>query len=87
MLYIIGLGLGDEKDVTLKGEEAIASCSELFLEAYTSILGISKERLERFFEKTVTIADRDMVESNSDTILNHAKEDNVAFLVVGDAFG
>lgn len=87
MLYIIGLGLGDEKDITLKGQEAIASCSELFLETYTSILGISKERLEKFFGKPITIADRDTVESEADSILSNAKERNVGFLVVGDAFG
>jgi diphthamide biosynthesis methyltransferase len=45
VLYIVGLGLGDEKDVTIKGKEAIEKCSKIFLEAYTSILGIGKERL------------------------------------------
>jgi diphthamide biosynthesis methyltransferase len=49
MLYIIGLGLGDEKDITLRGLEAIKSCDALFLEAYTSILpGISKSKLVKF---------------------------------------
>ena len=35
----------------------------------------------------VTIADRNMVESESDIILNAAEKGNAAFLVVGDAFG
>jgi len=39
VLYIIGLGLGNEKDITLKGLEAIKSCQKLYLEYYTSILG------------------------------------------------
>jgi hypothetical protein len=46
-LWIIGLGLGDEKDVTVKGAEAIAKCDLVFLEAYTSILGVSTETLVR----------------------------------------
>jgi diphthine synthase len=44
-LYLIGLGLGDEKDVTVKGAEAIARCSLVFLEAYTSVLGVDARKL------------------------------------------
>ncbi len=46
-LWIIGLGLGDEKDITIKGAEAISRCERVFLEAYTSILGVSAEKLVR----------------------------------------
>ncbi|KAJ3308646.1 diphthine synthase [Boothiomyces sp. JEL0838] len=87
MLFIIGLGLADEKDVTVKGLEAIKSCSRIYLEAYTSILLINKEKLEEFYGKEIIVADREMVESESDTILHGADTDNVAFLVVGDPFG
>jgi diphthine synthase len=45
MLFIIGLGLSDEKDITVKGLEAIKSCERIYLEAYTSILMVSKEKL------------------------------------------
>ena len=38
-MYFIGLGLGDEKDVTIKGKEAIERSSRVYLEAYTSVLG------------------------------------------------
>ena len=47
MLYIIGLGLGDEKDVTVKGLEAIKSSDLVFLEGYTSVLGTTIEKLVR----------------------------------------
>lgn len=48
MLYIIGLGLNDEKDITVKGLEAIQKCDAVFLEAYTSILiSVSKAKLVR----------------------------------------
>lgn len=45
MLYFIGLGLGDEKDITVKGLEAVKSCERLYLDAYTSILGVDKAKL------------------------------------------
>lgn len=45
MLYFIGLGLGDAKDITVKGLEIIKRCSRVYLEAYTSILTVGKEAL------------------------------------------
>lgn len=64
MFYIIGLGLCDEKDITVRGLEvmdnshttwletsyndhlqAVKSSSRVYLEAYTSILMVQKERL------------------------------------------
>ena len=46
VFYIIGLGLGDEKDITVKGLEIVKKCEEIYLEAYTSILGVNKAKLE-----------------------------------------
>ena len=31
VLYLIGLGLADEHDITLKGLEAVRSCSKVYL--------------------------------------------------------
>lgn len=45
MLYLIGLGLGDAADITVKGLQALRSCSRVYLEAYTSILTVGKEAL------------------------------------------
>lgn len=45
MLYLIGIGLGDEKDITVRGLEAVKSCSRIYLDAYTSILGVDKAKL------------------------------------------
>ncbi|GAA6008165.1 diphthine synthase [Rhodotorula paludigena] len=87
MLYLVGLGLHDEKDVTVRGKEAIEQSSRVYLEAYTSILGVGKERLEEFYGKEIIVADRDMVETDSDAILKDADKVDVAFLVVGDPFG
>ncbi|KAJ2819564.1 diphthine synthase [Coemansia erecta] len=87
MLYIVGLGLSDERDITVKGLEAVKSCERVYLEAYTSILMVDKQRLEEFYGKEVTVAHRETVESGSDEILRDADRVNVAFLVVGDPYG
>ncbi|XP_026527578.1 diphthine methyl ester synthase isoform X2 [Notechis scutatus] len=87
MLYLIGLGLGDAKDITVKGLEVIKQCSRVYLEAYTSILTVGKEALEDFYGKELILADRDIVEQDADSILKDAHLIDVAFLVVGDPFG
>ncbi|XP_022317776.1 diphthine methyl ester synthase-like [Crassostrea virginica] len=87
MLYFIGLGLGDAKDITVKGLEIVKNCKRVYLEAYTSILTVGKESLEEFYGRDIILADRDMVETNSDEILNGSEEEDIAFLVVGDPFG
>jgi diphthine synthase len=85
VLYVIGLGLGDEDDITVKGLKLLKSCDLIFLEAYTSILGVDKERLEQTYGCNIQLADRDLVEQQAeDLILEPAKSRNVAFLVVGD---
>ena len=45
MLYLIGLGLADETDVTVKGLELIKKAERVYLEAYTSILLVDTKRL------------------------------------------
>ena len=48
MLYLIGLGLCDPSDITVKGLEVVKKASRVYLEAYTSILiASSKEELVR----------------------------------------
>jgi diphthine methyl ester synthase len=45
MLYIIGLGLADEKDISAKGLEIVRKADRVYLEAYTAILLVEKEQL------------------------------------------
>lgn len=88
MLYMIGLGLAHESDITVRGLAAVKKCKRVYLEAYTSILmSADKKTLEDFYGREVILADREMVESESDKILENADVDDVAFLVVGDVFG
>ncbi|XP_004699616.1 diphthine methyl ester synthase [Echinops telfairi] len=87
MLYLIGLGLGDAKDITVKGLEVVKRCNRVYLEAYTSVLTVGKEALEEFYGRKLILADREEVEQNADNILKDADLSDVAFLVVGDPFG
>ncbi|PIN74312.1 diphthine synthase [Candidatus Woesearchaeota archaeon CG10_big_fil_rev_8_21_14_0_10_45_16] len=83
-LYIIGLGLSDEKDITVKGLEAIRKCEYIYLENYTSLLQCTKEDLEEFYGKKIIMADRSQSEQGSSEILEKARDHDTAFLVVGD---
>ena len=47
MLYLVGLGLSDETDITMKGLEIVKRASRVYLEAYTSILLVDKTILVR----------------------------------------
>ncbi|KAI4109566.1 MAG: hypothetical protein LQ339_001679 [Xanthoria mediterranea] len=87
MLFVVGLGLADEMDITVKGLNVVKAACRVYLEAYTSILLVDKDKLESYYGRPLILADREMVESSSDEILAGAATDDVAFLVVGDPFG
>jgi diphthamide biosynthesis methyltransferase len=52
MLYLVGLGLADETDITVKGLEVVKRAERVYLEAYTSILLVEKEKLVRSISPT-----------------------------------
>lgn len=86
MFTLIGIGLGDASDITLKGLEAVQQADIVFLEAYTSyLINSNAEELSKKYGKDVVVADREMVESGE--VLKEANEKNVVLLVVGDVFG
>ncbi|XP_034944230.1 diphthine methyl ester synthase [Chelonus insularis] len=87
MLYLIGLGLGDASDVTVKGFEIIRKCDKIYLEAYTSILTVGTDALEKFYGRSIELADREFIESGAEDILSNAINKDIALLIVGDPFG
>ncbi|KAJ5578399.1 Diphthine methyl ester synthase [Penicillium hispanicum] len=87
MLHLVGLGLADETDITVRGLEIVKKAERVYLEAYTAILLVDKAKLEAFYGRPVIEADRELVESGSDEILAGADKADIAFLVVGDPFG
>lgn len=86
VLYIIGLGLWDKEDITVKGLNALKQCDKVYLEDYTSKLGVSVQELEEFYGKEIILADRKTAEQDAEmTIIDDAEKGNCAFLVVGDS--
>ena len=87
VLYLIGLGLCNEKDITIRGLEYIKQSDYIYMEYYTSILGIDSSKLEEYYGKKIILADREMIEIDFDKeILEKAKTSKVSLLVVGDPF-
>jgi diphthine synthase len=86
-LYFIGLGLNDEKDISLRGLEIVKKADVVYLENYTSKLNCPVERLEHFYGKKLILANRKMVEEDANkTILKCALKKDIAFLVIGEPF-
>ena len=86
-LYFIGIGLNDEKDITVKGLELVKKADIVYLENYTSKINCNIKYLEDLYGKKIILADRKLVEMDADkTILEQAKTKEVTFLIVGDVF-
>ncbi len=85
-LYLIGIGLSDEKDITIKGLEVVKNCEKAYLEDYTSLLQVSVSDLEKGYGKKIILANRNLSEQGADQIIKEAKIKNIAFLVIGDPF-
>ena len=47
MLYFIGLGLADERDITVKGLDIVKRAERVYLETYTAVLLVDHARLVR----------------------------------------
>jgi len=83
-LHIIGLGLGDHTDITVKGLDLVVKADVIYLENYTSKLQCSAEDLEQFYGKKISLANREDVEADQNKILEESKTKDVALLVIGD---
>jgi diphthine synthase len=84
MIYLIGLGLHDEKDISLKGVEATRSCDKVYAELYTSPWQGSLDKLGTTLGKKITMLYRPDLEEGSKKILDEAEKSDVALLVSGD---
>jgi len=85
-LYLIGLGLGSQKDITLRGLELVKVADIVYLENYTSLLSCTKEDLEELYGKKILLANREFSEKSEEKIVEQAINQKVAFLVIGDPF-
>lgn len=83
-LVFIGLGLHDEKGITLRGLDEARAAEVVFAEFYTSaLLGVRLEALESLMDRKIRQVSREQVEGGTE-ILEAAKAYRVAFLVAGD---
>ncbi len=80
----MGLGISDEKGISLAGLEVLKSSGKIFAESYTSLLPEGTlERLEKLLGKPIGILDRQQVEGEK-TILDSASSVPTALVVSGD---
>jgi len=85
MLTFVGLGLYDERSITLAGRDAITTADRVFAEFYTSHLaGTTITDLEQFHGVEIEVRDRDGVERDPEPILAAAAEGEAVFLTAGD---
>jgi diphthine synthase len=85
LLIFVGLGLYDQKDISVKGLEQVRVADHIFLEWYTSLLsGVNIEQLEDSYGKPIRVITREEVEIDPEEILALAEGSTVVFLTGGD---
>jgi diphthine synthase len=85
MLTFIGLGLYDERSITVRGREVLGEADRAFAEFYTSRLaGTTVTDLEMSHGVDIEVRDRAGVEQEPGPILDAADGGRVAFLTAGD---
>jgi diphthine synthase len=84
MLYLISIGLWDEKDLSIRAIEESRKCQKLYAEFYTSNIATSTEKLSHIIGKPVIELKRTDLEEGAERILSQAKKANVGILVPGD---
>ncbi len=84
MLYLVGLGLYDEKDISVNGLDAIKSADVVYAEFYTArLFGGDLKSLENLAGVSINILSREEVEEEN-LLIKLAEEKDVAFLTAGD---
>lgn len=85
MLYIIGTGLNDYRDISLRSLEILKTADKIYQECYTCIQLADFSEIESLVNKKIFLADRALVEETYE-IVEQAKVSNVVFLVAGTPF-
>jgi diphthine synthase len=87
-LVFVGLGLNDEKGITLKGLEETKTADAVFMETYTSRMpDFNMEHFKVLCGRKIQMLTRsDLEEENGKVILQAAKTGKAVFLVPGDPF-
>jgi len=85
-LVFVGMGLHDERDLSIKGIEEIKSSDKVFVELYTSLMaGLNLNSLERICGKELhKLSRRDLEDYGGEIVLKAASSGKAALLVPGD---
>lgn len=85
MLYFVGLGLFDEKDISLKGLKALKSVEIVYAEFFTShLFGSSFKAIEELIGKEIKVLNRHEVEEENVFMKEAIKGRDVALITGGD---
>ena len=83
-LSLVGIGISDEKGISLAGLEELKACPKIFAESYTNLLPEGTlERLEKLVGKKIELLGREQVEGEK-AILDAASSSHTALVVSGD---
>ncbi len=87
-LVFVGLGLNDEKGITVKGLEEARTADSVFIETYTSLMPqFSLPHLEAMCGRKIEALTRQALEEeNGKVVIDAAKKGKAVFLVPGDPF-
>ena len=85
-VVFIGLGLDNERGISLEGLEEAQRAEKVFAEFYTNLMpNFNVERLQRRIGRAVRILTRkELEDDNGKEIVTSAEHGNVVFLVPGD---
>ena len=85
LITFIGLGLNDEKDISIKGLDEIKNCDKVYAEFYTAkLFGTSISKIEELIDTEIRILNREEVEKG-DLIIDDARDKHIVFLSCGDS--
>lgn len=84
-LHLVGLGLHDAQDISVKGLERVRAADAVYAEFYTAILtGTPHKELEAFLGRRVQLLDRLGVEAGGKALVEEARHREVCLLTAGD---
>lgn len=83
-LTLIGLGLYDEKDITLRAIDEAKNSDKCFIELYTGFWHGNLKKLEKTVGKKIEELKRKDLEDNSGKIIDLSKNQKVVIFVQGD---
>ncbi len=83
-LFLVGIGVSDEKGISLRGLDTLKSCGKIFAETYTNLVPEGTlPRLEALVGKKRELLSREHVESEK-VLLESASSQPTALVVAGD---